>query len=146
MAYQSKYRFARISARKVRLVTDLIKGRGVADAQAILQVAKQRAAVMVRKALDSAVANADQAEADVRSLVVIEARADEGPNLPMRFHPKDRGRAHPIRKRTSHIIISVDVPAGAAEPDTAPEEGEQTPDEASDATAETAEAEAAESK
>jgi len=142
MPYHSKYRFARISARKARLVTDMIKGRGVADAQAVLSVAKQRAAVMVRKTLDAAIASADQGEADVRSLIVTEARVDEGPNLPMRFHPKDRGRAHPIRKRTSHIIVAVDVPTDA-EPQEQPADvsvpeaqDESTPETADESSAE----------
>lgn len=109
MPYTNVHRMARISPTKVRLVTDLIKGRPIADAQAVLAMSKQRGAVFVSKALDAAIANADQAEAEVRRLVVTDARVDSGPTI-KRFQPKDRGRAHPIMKRTSHITVSVDVP------------------------------------
>ena len=62
---------------------------------------------MVSKVLTSAIANANEAEADVESLFVAEARVDEGPTI-KRWHAKDRGRAHPIMKRTSHITIIVE--------------------------------------
>jgi len=107
MPYQSTYRFARCSPRKARLIVDLIRGRDYQQALTDLQFSKKRAAVLVRKALESAFANADQAEADVRNLIVAEARVDEGPTM-KRFQPKDRGRAHPIMKRTSHIHIVLD--------------------------------------
>ena len=58
--------------------------------------------------LKSAIANAEQASADVSRLVVVESRVDEGPTI-KRFQQKDRGRAHPIMKRTSHIIVAVDT-------------------------------------
>jgi large subunit ribosomal protein L22 len=106
MAFTSTHRFARISARKARLVADLIRGKSVDQALTALTFSKKRAAVLISKALKSAVANADQAEADVRSLVVTEAKVDEGPTM-KRFQPKDRGRAHPIMKRTSHISVAV---------------------------------------
>ncbi len=107
MAYSSIYRFARISARKARLVIDSIRGRSVDDARVSLQFSKKRAAVLVLKTLDAAIANADQAEVDVRRLVITEARVDEGPTM-KRIQPKDRGRAHQILKRSSHIIVAVD--------------------------------------
>ncbi len=107
MAWQAKHRFARISARKARLVADLIRGRDVQDALNILKFTPHRAAGMVSKVLTSAVANANEAEADVELLVVSEARVDEGPTI-KRWRPKDRGRAHPIMKRTSHIVVGVE--------------------------------------
>jgi len=107
MAWLAKHRFARISARKARLVADLIRGRDVTDALSILKFSPQRAASMINKVLHSAVANADNAEADVESLFVKEAYVDEGPTI-KRWHEKDRGRAHPIRKRTSHITVVVE--------------------------------------
>jgi large subunit ribosomal protein L22 len=107
MAFKSTHRFARISSRKARLVVDLIRGKKVDAALAQLEFSKKRAAVMVKKALQAAIANADHAEADVRNLVVTEARVDEGPTM-KRFQPKDRGRAFQILKRTSHIIVAVD--------------------------------------
>lgn len=107
MPYTNVHRMARISPTKVRLVTDMIRGKSVESALADLALSKKRAAVFVRSALTAAVANADQAEANVRDLVVSDARVDSGPTI-KRFQPKDRGRAHPIHKRTCHITVTVD--------------------------------------
>jgi large subunit ribosomal protein L22 len=96
-----------MSARKVRLIVDLIRGRDVQDALNILKFTPNRAAPMISKVLTSAIANANEAEANVERLFVSEARVDEGPTM-KRFRPKDRGRAHPILKRTSHIVVAVD--------------------------------------
>ena len=110
MAWKAVHRYARISPTKVRPVVDLIRGRDVNDAMNILQFTPNRAATMVRKALASAIANADEAEADVEFLVVDEAFVDEAPAI-KRWRPKDRGRAFPIRKRNSHITIVVEEEA-----------------------------------
>jgi large subunit ribosomal protein L22 len=107
MAWHAKHRYARISARKVRLVADLIRGREVQDALNLLKFTPNRAAGMVAKVLTSAVANANEDEADVDNLYVGEAYVDDGPTI-KRWHPKDRGRAHPINKRTSHITVVVE--------------------------------------
>ena len=107
MPYTAKHRFARISPRKARLVTDLIRGRHVNEALEILRFVNKRAAVMIDKVLRSAIADADEKEADVSRLYVAEAHVDEGPSS-RRWRPKDRGRAHPIDKRTSHIVVTVD--------------------------------------
>ncbi|HAU39250.1 MAG TPA: 50S ribosomal protein L22 [Phycisphaerales bacterium] len=107
MAWQAKHRYARMSSRKVRLIADLIRGRDVQDALNILKFTPNRAAGMISKVLRSAVANANEAEADVESLFVREAFVDEGPTM-KRWHPKDRGRAHPIMKRTSHITVVIE--------------------------------------
>lgn len=107
MAYTNTHRAARISPTKARLVVNLIRGKRIDDALATLTLSKHRAAVLIKSALNAAIANADQAEADVRRLKVVEAHVDEGPTM-KRFQPKDRGRAHPIHKRTSHITVSVD--------------------------------------
>jgi large subunit ribosomal protein L22 len=104
--WKATHRFARISPRKARLVTELVSGRHVDDALELLKYTRKRASTMVDRVLRSAIANADEAEADVKNLFVHEARVDEGPVM-KRFQPKDRGRAHPILKRTSHIVISV---------------------------------------
>ena len=108
MAWASKHRYARISARKTRLVADTIRGRNVQDALNTLKFMPHRAAGMVAKVLNAAVANANEAEADVESLYVSEVRVDEGPTM-KRFRPKDRGRAHRILKRTSHISVAVET-------------------------------------
>lgn len=88
-------------------MTDLIRGRDVQDALNVLKFMPQRAAGMVSLVLTSAVANANEAEAAVEKLYVETAKVDEGPTM-KRFRPKDRGRAHPIMKRTSHITVVVE--------------------------------------
>jgi large subunit ribosomal protein L22 len=107
MPYQASHRFARIAPRKARLVADLIRGLPVDDALITLQFTKKRAASYYLAVLKSAIANADEQDADVSDLIVSESRADEGPTI-KRFRPKDRGRAHPINKRTSHLHIALD--------------------------------------
>jgi large subunit ribosomal protein L22 len=109
VAWHSSCRFAPISARKARLVTELIVGRRVQDAMDILKFTKKRAATMVDKVLRAAVADADEQQADVDNLYVSEARADDaGVRIgTRRWMPKDRGRAHPIRKKACHIHVTV---------------------------------------
>ena len=109
VVWHSSYRFAPISARKVRLVTQLIAGQSVQDAMDILKFTRKRAATMVDKVLRSAVADADEQQADVDNLYVSEARVDDaGVRIgTKRWIPKDRGRAHPIRKKACHIHITV---------------------------------------
>jgi large subunit ribosomal protein L22 len=109
MPYQAKHRFARITPRKARLLMDLIRGRDVDDAIAMLRFSKKRASGMIEKVVRSAVANAtEQAAAPTRNtLYVAKAWADPGPII-KRFQPKDRGKAYPIMKRTSHLVITVD--------------------------------------
>src|SRR5262245_7896971 len=99
--WRATHRYARLSARKARLVIDLIRNLHVNQAQDVLRFTRKRAAPLISKVLASAIANANEQEADVRSLWVAEARVDEGPFF-RRFRPKDRGRAHEILKRTSH--------------------------------------------
>ena len=107
MAWTATHKYARISARKVRLIADLIRGRDVQDALNILKFTPNRAADMVSKVLTSAIANANEAEADVEALIVDQAFVNEGPTI-KRWQPKDRGRANPIMKRTSHITVVVE--------------------------------------
>lgn len=107
--WKSSYRYAPVSPSKARLVSELIAGREAQDALDILKFTNKRAASMVSQALKSAIANADEQEADVESLYVHEARVDGGGVRigTKRWHPKDRGRAHSIRKQCSHIIVTV---------------------------------------
>jgi len=105
-SWVARHRFARIAPRKARLLIDLIRGKACDDALAVLQFSPQRAAAMISKVLKSAMANADEQEADMTRLFVSEARVDGGPTM-KRWQPKDRGRAHPIMKRTSHMIVTV---------------------------------------
>ena len=109
MPYQASHRFARISPRKARLVMDLIRGRDVDDALSMLKFSKQRVSGMIEKVIRSAVANANEQEtANIRNtLFVAKAWVDPGPVI-KRFQPKDRGKAYPINKRTSHLVVTVD--------------------------------------
>ncbi|MGP1309183.1 MAG: 50S ribosomal protein L22 [Phycisphaerales bacterium] len=107
MRFTSQADFVRGSARKARLVADMIRGMPVERALSTLQFSPKRAAVDVRKTLSAAIADAEQGNADVGALFVAESRVDGGPTM-KRFHPKDRGRAHTIRKRMSHIVVGVE--------------------------------------
>ncbi|HVJ47532.1 50S ribosomal protein L22 [Desulfitobacterium sp.] len=100
-------RYVRISPRKVRQVVDLIRGKKVSDALAILQFTPKGATEPVTKVLQSAVANAEHNyEMDGDSLFVAEVFVDQGPTL-KRIRPRAMGRADQIRKRTSHITVVV---------------------------------------
>jgi len=106
----ARHRYARITARKARLIADEIRGKGVNEALELLQFAPQRAAPMYLKLLRSAVANAMQAgQANVNRLVICDARADDGPLLQgrMRWRAGPQGRAMPFRKTTSHLTVAV---------------------------------------
>ncbi len=104
--WTARHRFARIAPRKVRLVIDTIRGERCSDAVEQLRFNCRRSARLIEAVLKAAMTNADEQEADMRSLYVRNARVDGGPYF-RRWRPKDRGRAHPIAKRTSHIIVSV---------------------------------------
>ncbi|HHW91378.1 MAG TPA: 50S ribosomal protein L22 [Firmicutes bacterium] len=98
-------RFVRIAPRKVRIVTDLIRGKKVDEAMAILQFTPKRGARLLEKVLRSAIANAqNNYEMDPGALYVKKVYVDEGPTL-KRFHPRRMGQAFPILKRTSHISV-----------------------------------------
>lgn len=107
MPYTAKWRFAKITARKARLLTDLIRNKPVNEALDLLKFNKKRGAVMVTKVLKSAIANADAQEADVENLYVQSSFCDDGPIM-KRFMPKDRGKAFEIKKRLCHITVSVE--------------------------------------
>ncbi len=101
----AKARYVRISASKVKIVIDLIRGKSVAEATAILKATPKAASPVVEKVLNSAVANAENNKGLLRDdLIVAEVFADQGPTL-KRFMPRAQGRASRIRKRTSHITI-----------------------------------------
>lgn len=100
------HRFARITPRKARALVDLIRGLRCDEAIAQLDFNSRRAAVLVRNVLKSAMANANEQEANMPALYVRSAWVDGGPYY-RRWRPKDRGRAHPIAKATSHITVAV---------------------------------------
>lgn len=115
MEFRAVHKYAKTSAHKARQVVDLVRGHSVSEALRILQFTPRRAADMLRKLIESAVANATyQAERkreyiDPDTFVVREAYADEGPRL-KRWRPRARGRAAPILKRTSHLTIVIGPP------------------------------------
>ncbi|GJM22193.1 MAG: 50S ribosomal protein L22 [Planctomycetota bacterium] len=119
--FRASHRHAKITARKARLVVDLVRGEPVNKALIMLDRSPKRAAVLVGKVMRSAVANAEQktgGSVDLNQLMVGEARVDEGPLLggARRWRPSARGRAQPYAKRTSHIHIALTAgtPAAAA--------------------------------
>ncbi len=95
----------RITARKVRLVLDEIRGLSVAEAEGLLKNIDRRASLIVYKVLKSAEANAqNNHNMDVDRLIIKETYATEGPTL-KRIRPRAKGAASPINKRTSHITV-----------------------------------------
>lgn len=105
---RASVRYSRVSAYKARVVLDLIRGLPVHEADAVLQFTERDVAIVIRKCLASAVANAQNNEGqDPDELYVRACYADEGPTL-KRFRPRARGRAARIRKRTCHITVIVD--------------------------------------
>jgi len=100
----------RQSPRKVRMVADMIRGRQVADAIAILNFQQRKAAKMLSKVLSSAVANATTNEkADADALKVTKITVDPGP-VEKRWLARSMGRANRVNRRTSTVTIFVDVP------------------------------------
>ena len=100
-------RYIRIAPRKVQLVMDLIRGKQVGEAVAILRHTPKAASPIVEKLLNSAVANAEHNYSlDPNKLIVTEAFVTQGPTI-KRFRPRAQGRASRINKRTSHITLAV---------------------------------------
>lgn len=107
MQAMAKHRYARLSAQKGRLVADQIRGLPVEDALNILTFSKKKGASLVKKVLDSAIANAEHNEgADIDELKVAAICVDEGPTM-KRIRARAKGRASRILKRTSHITVTV---------------------------------------
>ncbi len=97
---------AKVSPRKTRLVVDMVRDMQVENALNTLSYSTQKRAEIVRKVLQSAIYNAKEKGADVDDLWVVGAWVDEG-TVMMRFKPRARGSAFPIRKRSSHITFQV---------------------------------------
>ena len=107
MEVSAKLRYARISPQKCRLVVDQIRGLPVERALQILTYSPKKGAGIVKKVLESAIANAEHNEGlDVDELRVSRVYVDEGPTL-KRIRPRAKGRANRILKRTSHITVMV---------------------------------------
>ncbi|MCU6711674.1 50S ribosomal protein L22 [Paenibacillus sp. J5C_2022] len=100
-------KFVRIAPRKAALVADLIRGKQVGEAIAILRHTPKAASPILEKLLNSAIANAEHNyQLDVNNLVVSQVYANQGPTM-KRFRPRAMGRASRINKRTSHITLVV---------------------------------------
>ncbi|GIP30582.1 50S ribosomal protein L22 [Paenibacillus sp. KQZ6P-2] len=107
MEAKAHARSIRIAPRKVKLVIDLIRGKQVGEAIAILRHTPKSASLVVEKLLNSAIANAEHNYSmDINSLVVSQVFVNQGPTM-KRFRPRAMGRASRINKRTSHITLVV---------------------------------------
>lgn len=107
MEVTAKLSGARISAQKARLVADQIRGKGVEEALELLTFSPKKAAVLIRKVLNSAIANAEHNEGmDIDELKVSTIYVDEGMTL-KRIRPRAKGRADRILKRSCHITVKV---------------------------------------
>ena len=107
MEVLAKHRYARISPQKARLVVDQIRGQSVEQALNILTFSNKKAAGLVQKVLESAIANAEHNEgADIDELTISKAFVDEGPTM-KRIQARAKGRANRILKRSSHITVTV---------------------------------------
>ncbi len=103
----AKHNFARISPQKARLVADQIRGKSVDQALELLTFSNKKAADLIKKVLESAIANAEHNEgADIDDLNVAKIFVDEGPVM-KRIMPRAKGRADRILKRSSHITVVV---------------------------------------
>jgi large subunit ribosomal protein L22 len=113
---RAKAKYLRVSPRKLRIVADLVRGMPVVEARRILNYSGKGGAEYIRRTVDSAVANAENADPQFRSdppfgltadeLYVARIFVDEGPTL-KRWMPRARGRATRIRKRTSHLTVEL---------------------------------------
>ncbi|MGI6365857.1 MAG: 50S ribosomal protein L22 [Bacillota bacterium] len=107
MEVKASARYVRIAPRKVRIVVDLVRGKAVGEALAILRNTPKAASPLVEKVLKSAVANAEHNyELSAEDLYVSKAFVDQGPTL-KRYRPRARGMANRILKKTSHITLMV---------------------------------------
>ena len=108
MEVKATAKYVRITPRKARVVINLIRGKSVAEAFAILRFTPKAGAPIVEKVLKSAVANAENNfDMDVDELKVSAAFVDQGPTM-KRIHPRSRGQAFKILKRTSHVTVIVE--------------------------------------
>lgn len=109
MEIKANLKYLRVSPRKVRLVADLMRGKSVVEAEAVLRFLKKRASQPLYKLLKSAVANAKHNfNAEKENLKIKSIRVDQGPTL-KRFMPRARGMAASIKKRSSHISLILEV-------------------------------------
>jgi len=107
MRVNAQHKNARISAQKARLVADLIRGKDVAQALNILTFSPKKGAELIKKVLESAIANAEHNNgADIDEMKVVTIFVDKGPSL-KRFQARAKGRGNRIEKQTCHINVTV---------------------------------------
>lgn len=105
MEAKASLQYARVAAQKARLVADLVRGKDVNEAVKTLTFLNKKSATMIRKLIESAVANADYKKTmDIDKLYVKTITVDQGPAL-KRFMPRAQGRAFGIKKKTAHINV-----------------------------------------
>ncbi len=111
MEARAVVRHVRMSPRKMRVIANLVRGKGVDDAISLLKVMPKKGANVIRKLVISAVANAEQqGDVDVDKLVIRDCSIDNGPIL-KRWMPRSMGRANRIQHRTSHVTVVVRDPS-----------------------------------
>ena len=107
MEAKAVVRGVRMSPRKMRVVANLVRGKQVGAAMSLLKLMPKKGAVVIRKLLISAIANAEQkGDVDVDGLTVRDCNVDNGPIL-KRWMPRSMGRANRIQSRTSHVTVTV---------------------------------------
>lgn len=105
MEAKASLKYARVGAQKARLVADMVRGKNVNEAVKILTFLNKKSALMIKKLIESAVANADYKKTmDVDKLYVKTIIVGQGPSM-KRFMPRAQGRAFPVHKKTSHINL-----------------------------------------
>lgn len=107
MESKASLKYARVGAQKARLVADTVRGKSVDEALKVLTVMNKKTALMIKKLIESAVANADYKKTMATdNLVVKTITVDQGPVL-KRFRPRAQGRAFGVRKKLSHINVTL---------------------------------------
>lgn len=108
MEVKAKLRNIRVGSQKARILADMVRGKDVSEALKILAFMPQKPAGLIKKLIESAVANADQKKVvDVDNLYIKHVSVDMGPSLG-RFRPRAQGRATPIKRKSSHINLILD--------------------------------------
>jgi large subunit ribosomal protein L22 len=108
MEVVARLKYTRIGTQKARLVADLVRGKNVSEALKTLTFLNKKGAVLIKKLIESAVANADQKEViDIDNLFVKTITVDQAPSF-KRFRPRAQGRASQIKKKQSHINLVLD--------------------------------------
>jgi large subunit ribosomal protein L22 len=108
MEVKASLRYARVGSQKARLVADVVRGKNVSDAIKTLTYMNKKTALLLKKLIESAVANAEHKKTvDTDNLYIKTVYVDQGPSL-KRFRPRAQGRASGVRKKTSHINVVLD--------------------------------------